>query len=75
MKKRIKVLSERGRLIGVYVPPDSPPTDPRAPVARLAAGPAQKIHEIEVELAHAFRHAKEIDALHSLVRKKLKLRK
>jgi hypothetical protein len=75
MKTRIKVLSERGRLIGVYVPPDTPPTDTRAPVARLVAGPGQKIQDMEVELAHAYKHAKEIDALHAVVRKKLKLRK
>jgi hypothetical protein len=71
---RIQVVSQGGRLVGVYVPPVNPPTDSRGPTARLVAGPGQKIKEIEIDLP-VLKRAKEIDAFHALVRKKLKLRK
>jgi hypothetical protein len=72
--KRIQVVSQRGRLVGVYVPPVNPPTDSKAPTARLVAGPGQKIQDLEIEVG-ALARRKEIDAFHALVRKKLRLRK
>jgi hypothetical protein len=71
---RIQVVSQGGRLVGVYVPPVSPPTDSKAPGARLVAGPGQKIRDIEIEVGSLARQ-KEIDAFHAVVRKKLRLRK
>ena len=71
---RIQVLSQRGRLIGVYVPPVTPPTDPRAPTPHVIAGPGQKVQDIEIALGSLARR-KEIDAFHAVVRKKLRLRK
>lgn len=75
MKTRIQVISQGGRLVGVYVPPVNPPSDPNAPTAYLRAGPRQKISEIEVEIAQAVKTPKEIHAFHAQVRKRLKLRK
>jgi hypothetical protein len=71
---RIRVVSQRGRLVGIWVPPVSPPTDPKGPAASLVAGPGQKIHDIEIEVGTLARQ-KEIDAFHAVVRKKLRLRK
>ena len=71
---KISVLSQGGKLIGVYVPPE-PPTDPRAPTARLVAGPKQKLHELALEVPRALRHPKEVEAFHAILRKRLKLRK
>ena len=76
MKIDIQVLSQRGRLVGVWVPPLNPPTDPRAPTAFLRPGPGQKLHEIVVEVADAtFKHAKDVADLHATLRKRLKLKK
>ena len=76
MKTRIQVLSQGGRLIGVYVPPQVPPTDPRQPKAALVAGPKQKLHEVAVELSQAsLKTAKHIDDFHAALRKLLKLKK
>ena len=76
MKTRIQVLSQGGRLIGVYVPPQNPPTDPRTPKAALVAGPRQKLHEVAVEFSQtAMRTRKHIDDFHAALRKQLRLRK
>ena len=76
MKTNIQVLSQRGRLIGVWVPPTAPPTNPLAPTAFLRAGPNQRLHEIAVELTDAtFKSAKHVNDFHAALRKRLKLRK
>jgi len=76
MKTKIQVLSQGGRLIGVYVPPVSPPSDPRTPRAALVAGPMQKLHEVAVEFSQgSIRTAKHIDDFHAALRKQLKLKK
>ena len=76
MKTRIQVLSQGGRLIGVYVPPQVPPTDPRQPKAVLVAGPKQKLHEVAVEFNQAsMRTTKHIEDFHAALRKQLKLKK
>ena len=76
MKTNIQVLSQRGRLIGVWVPPTMPPTNSLAPIASLRAGPNQKLHEIAVEVTDAsFRTAKHVSDFHAALRKRLKLRK
>lgn len=75
MKTRIQVISQGGRLVGVYVPPP-PPSNPNAPVARLVPGRGQVVKEllIDVEVG-ALRTHKHIETFHAEVRKKLKLRK
>ena len=76
MRTRIQVISQGGRLVGVYVPPVSPPSDPKAPAVYLRAGRGQKLWDVEVELTQATpKTSKEVDAFHAHVRKKLKLRK
>ena len=76
MKTNIQVLSQRGRLIGVWVPPAAPPTNPLAPIAFLRAGPNQKLQEVAVELTEAtFRTAKHVNDFHAALRKRHKLRK
>jgi hypothetical protein len=76
MKTRVQVISQKGRLVGVYIPPTTPSPDPNAPIAYIRAGPGQVVNEISVELSTALpRTRKRIDALHAEVRKKLKLRK
>lgn len=72
--KRISVLSQGGKLIGIYVPPP-PPADPKAPTARLVAGPKQKLHEISLEVPASLGRHREVEAFHAIVRKRLKLRK
>jgi hypothetical protein len=71
--RKVSVVTEGGKLVGVQLPPE-PPSDPRAPLARLVAGPRQRIREIEIEVPLALNRSKEIDAFHALVRKKLKQR-
>ena len=76
MKTKIQVLSQRGRLVGVWVPPAAPPADPRAPVATLRAGPGQKLHDVTVEVTEAtFKTAKHVGDFHAALRKQLKLKK
>jgi hypothetical protein len=77
MKTRIQVLSQGGRLIGVYVPPLNPPTDPRAPRAAMVAGPKQKLYEVavEIDVARLKDDAKHSADFHASLRKRLKLKK
>jgi hypothetical protein len=72
--KRVSVVTQGGKLVGVYVPPPSP-SDPKAPVVRLVAGPRQKIQEISIEAPARLARHEEVEAFHALVRKRLKLRK
>jgi hypothetical protein len=71
--RRVSVITQAGKLVGVYVPPDAP-DDPRSPVAAIVAGPRQKMVELQILVPQVLRRPKEIDAFHALVRKKLKLR-
>jgi len=76
MKTNIQVLSQRGRLIGVWIPPTTPPANSLAPAAFLRAGPGQRLHEVAIELTEAsFRTAKQVNDFHSVLRKRLKLKK
>lgn len=72
--KRVSVLSQGGKLIGVYVPPE-PPADSQAPLARLVAGPKQKLREVMIDVPHRLERRKELEAFHAAIRRKLKLRK
>jgi hypothetical protein len=74
MKQRVSVITQAGKVVGVFVPPP-PVTDPRAPIARVVAGPKQQLFELEVDLPAALKRSKDIDAFHAAVRKQLKSRR
>jgi hypothetical protein len=69
--RKVSVVTEGGKLVGVHIPPE-PPSDPRAPLAALVAGPKQKLRQIEIEVPLALNSSKDIDAFHAAVRKQLK---
>ena len=73
MRQRVSVVTQAGKLVGVFVPPQ-PVTDPRAPVARVVAGPKQKLFELELDVPAVLKRSKDIDAFHATVRKQLKSR-
>lgn len=76
MKTNIQVLSQRGRLIGVWIPPTAPPTNSLAPIAFLRAGPNQKLQDVAVDITDAtFKSARHVGDFHAALRKRLKLRK
>lgn len=68
---KVSVILQGGKVVGVYVPPP-PPTDPRAPIARLVAGPRQQIREVMIDVPAVLARSKDIDAFHATVRKLLK---
>jgi hypothetical protein len=72
--QRVSVITQGGKLVGVYVPP-APGTDPRAPIARVVAGPKQQVFELQVEVPAVLKRGKDIDAFHAIVRKQLKRRR
>jgi hypothetical protein len=69
--RKVSVITEGGKLVGVHIPPEAP-SDPRAPLAALVAGPKQKLRQIEIEVPLALDSSKDIDAFHAAVRKLLK---
>ena len=71
MRQRVSVITQAGKVIGVFVPPP-PATDPRAPIARVVAGPKQKLFELEVDVPTLLKRSKDVDAFHAAVRKQLK---
>jgi hypothetical protein len=70
---KITVVSEKGKLVGTWIPPQQPP-QPGAPVTQLVAGPGQKLQEIEVKEAELFQSRGKSDDLVKLVKKQLKLK-
>jgi hypothetical protein len=70
---KVTVVSEKGKLVGTWIPPQQPP-QPGAPVTQLVAGPGQKLHEIEVKDAELFHSRGKSDDLVKLVKKQLKLK-
>jgi hypothetical protein len=73
--RRVVVVSQAGRMVGLQIPPDTQGLDPRAPLGRMVAGPKQKLHETELEVPEALSDLKVSRAFQALVRRKLKLRK
>ena len=70
---KITVISHRGKLVGVWLPPLEAP-GPNTPVCRPIAGPGQKVHELEVkEVATLHQRGKRAE-LDKLVKKRLKLK-
>ena len=72
--QRVSVITQAGKVVGVYVPPP-PPSDPRTPLASAVAGPRQQIHEVQVVVPSVLERSKDIEAFHAVVRKALKKRK
>ena len=71
--RRVSVITQGGKLVGVYLPPDAP-GDPRAPSAAIVAGPRQKRVELQLEVPAQLKRPQEIEAFHALVRRQLKRR-
>jgi hypothetical protein len=69
--QRVSVITQAGKVVGVYVPPP-PPTDSRAPIARLVAGPRQQLHEVMADVPALLKSSKDINAFHAAMRKELK---
>ena len=70
---KVTVISEKGKLVGTWIPPQPAP-QPGSPVTRLLAGPGQKLQEIEIEDAELFHTRAKSDELIKLVKKQLKLK-
>ncbi len=70
---KVTVVSEKGKLVGTWLPPKQPP-QPGAPVTRLVAGPGQKLHEIEIKDAELYHSRDKAEELVKLVKKQLKLK-
>ena len=70
---KVTVISQKGKLVGTWIPPQEPP-DPNGPVTRVIAGPGQKMHELEIKDAEAFHHQGKTGDLIKLVKKQLKLK-
>jgi hypothetical protein len=70
---KITVISEKGKLVGTWIPPQQPP-DPRGPVTQVVAGRGQKLHEIEIKDAESFHTKGKTEELIKLVKKQLKLK-
>jgi hypothetical protein len=70
---KVTVVSEKGKLVGTWIPPQQPP-QPGAPVTRLVAGPGQRLEEIEIKDAELFHGRAKSEDLVKLVKKQLKLK-
>lgn len=76
---KVIVVSEKGKLVGTWIPPQQPPQSPQspqpgAPVTHLVAGRGQKLHEIEIKNAELFHSRSKSQELITLVKKQLKLK-
>lgn len=71
--KKLIIISQRGKLVGAWLPP-SRPAESNAPEVTLVAGPGQRLHQIEVENPEGYAQRHAIPELHKLIRKKLKLK-
>ncbi|HEX4383878.1 MAG TPA: hypothetical protein VH083_13055 [Myxococcales bacterium] len=67
---KVIVLSEKGKLVGTWVPPRKAPAK-NQPVATVTAGQGQKLHLLEVEDAESMHETGELT---KLVKKQLKLK-
>jgi hypothetical protein len=70
---KVHVISERGKLVGTFIPQPQP-ADPKGPICAPIAGRGQKLHEIEVANAEVYYMERRSDELHKIVKKKLKLK-
>jgi hypothetical protein len=70
---KIHVISERGKLVGTFIPQPQA-ADPKAPTCTPIAGRRQKLHELEIENAESYYKERRSAELHKVVKKKLKLK-
>jgi hypothetical protein len=71
---KIHVISERGKLVGTFIPQQLQPSDPKTPICTPVAGRGQKLHELEIEKAESYYKECRTAELHNIVKKKLKLK-
>ena len=71
---KVHVISERGKLIGTFVPQPRQPSDPKTPICTPVAGHGQKLHELEIADADSYYRDRRTADLHKIVKKKLKLK-
>jgi len=69
---KVTVVSENGKLVGTWIPPQQAPA-PGAPVAKLVPRPGQQLHEIEVENPEQYHTRAKSEDLVKLVKSQLKL--
>jgi hypothetical protein len=68
---KIVVISQRGRLVGTWIPPQSAVSE--GAVSTPVAGPDQTLHEVDIEDPESFVRRKALPELHRLVRQRLGL--
>jgi hypothetical protein len=71
---KVHVISERGKLVGTFIPQPPQPSDPKTPTCTPAAGRGQKLHELEIGDAESYYKERRTADLHKIVKKKLKLK-
>ena len=71
---KVHVISERGKLVGTFIPQQIQPSDPKTPTCTPVAGRGQKLHELEIENAESYYRDRRSADLHKIVKKKLKLK-
>jgi len=71
---KVHVISERGKLVGTFIPQQLQPSDPKTPTCTPIAGRGQKLHELEIANAESYYTQRRSAELHKIVKKKLKLK-
>ena len=71
---KIHIISERGKLVGTFIPQPQQPSDPKTPTCTPVAGHGQKLHELEIASADSYYGDRRTAELHKIVKKKLKLK-
>jgi hypothetical protein len=71
---KIHVISERGKLVGTFIPQQPQPSDPKTPTCTPVARRGQKLHELEIANADSYYRDHRTGELHKIVKKKLKLK-
>ena len=71
---KVHVISERGKLVGTFIPQQVQPSDPKTPTCTPIAGRGQKLHELEIENAESYYRDRRSADLHKIVKRKLKLK-
>jgi hypothetical protein len=71
---KLHVISEKGKLVGTFIPQQPQPSDPKTPICTPVAGRGQKLHEIEISNAESYYKERRTVELHKIVKKKLKLK-
>ena len=71
---KVHVITERGKLVGTFIPQPPQPSDPKTPICTPIAGRGQKLHELQIENAESYYRKRRLADLHKIVKKKLKLK-